>query len=204
VTSKNTDWKRRAEAVFAPLREIDRSWLPRSLQDKERLLDVAMLRQSTRKLIYKCLSGDGRAIATADVSVPLWAQKGAAAQRRTVMRLGALACSAPIKRTIEQMNLGALRRAIGEASYREALDLDDAMIRNSLEKSYWQAMRDGDIQCFIGAMGLSVLHSATPQDDAFIRQNLRFLFSTRAWSLRRTDLTCDSDKICELLSDGND
>lgn len=140
----------------------------------------------------------------AESAVPKWAQQGVVAQRRAVLRLGAHACSTPLRRTVEQSELGSLRHVIDEETYREALTQDAALIRNNVNDAFRQAMLAGDVLHFVAAMGLSVLQSVMPQDELFIRQSLRYLFSTRAWSLRRPDLVCDSAQVIKVLNQSGD
>ena len=199
MTQANVDWKSRAAALFASLPTVDRSWLPEPLQRDGGLLDVAMLGQTTRRLVYKCLLHRDRAGVDANVVPPSWARQDPASQRRLVLRLGALACSMPLRRTIEKDELAALLHVIDERTYREALALDSPLIANDVDDAFRRAVRADRIGYFLAGIGLSVLQSAGPEHDAVVRLRLRYLFSAMAWSAKRTDLVCDRERVVGLL-----
>jgi len=204
MTNTTDDWKRRAEAICAPLREIDRSWLPESLLENVKLLDAGMLGQTTRRIVYNAIANGSRRSAKTDFVLPVWAEQGPTSQRHTVLRLGALSSSTPIRHTIERSDLRVLRQVVDEEIYRQALTQEEALIRDDIDGAYWSALRAGDIQHFIAAMGMSVLQCAAPNDAAFIEQSARYLFSTKAWSLRRTDLVCDTGQVMKILMQVDD
>lgn len=203
MTSHSIDWKRRADAAFAPLRSIDRSWLPESLRQHPQLLEVAALCVTTRRLLYNCLPKASTSTAV-DIVEPDWARGGHKKQQRIVIRLGALACATPLRRTIEQSELAMLYRVIDDETYRDAMTQAAVLIRNNIDNDYRQAMRSGEIAFFIVAMGISVLESVAPQDAPFIHRNIRWQFARKAWAMRRADLICDRDCVIEILDQGGD
>ena len=65
------DWKQRAEAAFAPLRSMHRSWLPAALRKNEGLLDAGMLTVAARRLIFRhLLLNNSRA--ARPFELPMW------------------------------------------------------------------------------------------------------------------------------------
>lgn len=204
MTSHEIAWKYRAENAFAPLRSIHRSWLPESLRRQTQLLDVAMLGATTRRLLYTHVAKICASVLGDEINVPGWARGDYAAQRCTVLRLGALACADPLRRTIEQAELAEVRRAIDEKMYRDAVTQDGALVQNDIQAAYRDALQARDTGHFIAAMGLSVLQCVAPQDEAFIEQRLRYYFARKAWALRQPHLICNRDRVVDILNqDGN-
>lgn len=203
MNSDSLRWKHRAAAAFAPLRSIDRSWLPESLRQHTKLLNVAMLGATTRRLLYSYLPTTSPDDVGA-ITVPDWAQGGYEQQQRTVTRLGAFACAPSLRRTIEQTQRDVLRRVVDDETYRDIVTQTVALVATDLTDAYDEAMNLGDADCFIAAMGISVLEQYAPQDAAFIRHRIRFQFSRKVWAMRRADLDCDRDRVAEILNqDGN-
>lgn len=199
MTGNTVDWKRRAEAAFAPLHSIDRSWFPKSLRQHARLLDVAMLGAKTRRLLYAYLPKADSGPLDNPVALPAWAEGDHSRQRLAVLRLGAFACAVPMRHTIEQQRLNEIRRAIDDDMYCDALRQTVALIENDISDAWRSAMQLGEIHFFIVAMGISVLQSVAPEDDAFIRHRLRYQFARKIWTLRRSDLICNRDRANEIL-----
>ena len=200
----STDWKRRAEVAFAPLRSIDRSWFPESLRPHAKLLDLAMLGATTRRLLYTYIPKIDSNVFSGETAIPGWAQLDHVALRQMVLSLGAFACAVPLRHIIEQTELSEVRRAIDDDMYRNAVTQEAALIQNDIGVAFRRALQAGDVHHFIAAMGISVLQSVAPQDEAYIEHRLRYHFSRKAWTLRRSDLICDSGRVIEILNqDGN-
>lgn len=200
MTTHTAEWKQRAELAFAPLRSIDRSWLPDALRQHTKLLDVSMLGATTRRLLYTYLPKVDAKMFAGDIAVPGWAQLDHVALRRMVLRLGAFACALPLRHTIEQSQLVDVRRAIDDETYRDAATQETALVHDDINADYQQALRAGNIEHFIAAMGMSVLQQIAPRDELFIECRLRYHFSSKAWQLRRPDLSCDSSRAIEILN----
>lgn len=200
MTSHEIAWKSRAENAFAPLRSIHRSWLPDSLRQQTPLLDVAILGSTTRKMLYAHVAKLCAPMRGDKIDAPAWGRGDYAAQRNTVLRLGAFACADPLRRTIEQAELTEVRRAIDADVYREAVTQDGALVQSDVFAAYRDALQAGDIGHFIAAMGLSVLQSVVPQDKEFVERRLRYYFARKAWALRQSNLTCNRDRFHDILS----
>jgi len=195
----NAEWKRRANMLFAPLRDMDSSWLPTSLRRNAELLDLAMVSHAARKLIYKSLPKDDSPADDIGDDVPAWGERHPALQRELVLRLGALGCSTEIRRTIEKDDIVAVRNAIDDESYRAALARDVPLIEDDVRGEYRNALEADDLRRFIGAIGLSVLTSACPGHETVVRLRLRFLFPAKAWETRRAVRLADREHVIELI-----
>lgn len=202
MNSHAFNWKERAACAFAPLRAIDRSWLPTSLQKHARLLDAGMLSLTARRLLYRHVASI-YAGNRADVTIPEWARGGYKAQQRSIVRLGVFACARPLRRTVLQSQRAMLQRVVDDATYIAAVTAEAALIADDIDDAYRRAMQSGNIACFIAAMGISVLEKVSPQDGLFVQHTIRCQFSRDVWLMRRTDLTCDRERALEILH-GND
>lgn len=200
MTTHIAEWKQRAELAFAPLRSIDRSWFPDALRQHTKLLDVSMLGATTRRLLYTYVPKVDAKMFSGEIAVPGWAQLDHIAIRRMVLRLGAFACATPLRLTIEQSQLADVRRAIDDETYRDAVIQATPLIHNDISADYQQALQAGNIQHFVAAMGMSVLQQIAPQDEFFIEFRLRYHFSSKAWQLRQSELSCDSGRAIEILN----
>lgn len=194
------DWKRQARALFVPLASVHGSWFPKALRRHVRLLDAAG--QSTGKLLRRCLPAGGERIAGGGESLPAWAEWDAASQRRLVLRLGAIACAAPIRRSIAKNDLDALRGVIGDEIHREAIAATAAaepLVGADLSEDYRRALGANRLGQFLTGIGLSVLLRARGENRPYVSFRLRYLFPAAAWSARRTDLGCNESAVARLL-----
>ncbi|MGI9232107.1 MAG: hypothetical protein ACR2RD_00615 [Woeseiaceae bacterium] len=199
MTGQSIDWKRHADAVFAPLRSIDRSWLPASLQRHTRLLDTAMRSPTTRRFLYRYLPA-ADALAVNDIAEPGWAMGGYKHRQQLVIRLGAFACAIPLRHTIDLSERAQLRHVLDDEIYQQVVKQGGTLVRSDISEAYRQAMASGDIAFLIAAMGISVLEHVAPQDRLFIQHHIRSQFARKVWAMRRKDLECDGDRAVEIIN----
>lgn len=200
MTGLANHWKQRAESMFASLHSIDRSWFPDAFRDHTKLMDAAAMSTMARRMLYSYLPAAEQTNVQGEILVPDWACLDAANTRRLVLRLGAFACATALRQTIEQAELLEVRNAIDDETYRAAIEQPVAPIKNDIRAEFRAALKRGELRHFIAAIGMSVLQSAVPEDEAFIQYRLRFHFPRKAWAQRRAGLVCRIDHVIDILN----
>ena len=186
-----------AQALFASLRDIDRRWLPASLAKLEPALDVAMLAQTGRRLVYKALPHN---VGVRDVGqLPRWADSGADELRQLTLRIGALAHSRSLRLVIAREERAQLVEIIGDADYRTALRREEPLWRDAPREAFVGAQVDGTMRQLLAATGLGVIAVSSTCADAVVRLKLRYLFAPAAWKLRPVEPDIDRAGVAELL-----
>lgn len=198
-------WKRRFETLFAPISTVHESWLSRAITGQTALLDAAVAGRTARRLLRRYLPVPGEEpLPRESDTVPAWAKLDARSQRRLVLRLGAIACAAPIRRSVAKADLDLLRDAIGEKIHLEALAEVGVLVDVDLGEDYRRALETKRLRSFFIGVGLGILLSGDAENRPYVAFRLRYLFPASAWPARRTFLEPNEKLLARLLQQGSD
>ncbi len=206
MTVAGTDWRKLAGQVFAPLRFVDREWLPMAARHSRSILATASKCTVAAKVLRRYLPDESVSAPIgpdALKTAPSWATWPAAAQRHLVRRLGTIACAPYLRLLVSKPELDKVRGSIDPDSHREALSMHAGLVYTDIRAEFEEALSADELAPFIATVGIAILRQTVPDRHRFLLFRLKYLFPRAAWRPSFPELTCNSELLLALLNTGD-
>jgi hypothetical protein len=97
-----------------------------------------------------------------------------------------------IRTTVEAPFVAALRAALGEQAYRNAVAIPGAPVTGIAREDFRAALQRGRADDYFVSVGAALLETTVETGDPFCRMRMRFAFSPSCWRSRPRGIGVDS------------